>query len=91
MKHVDIYTDGACKHNPGPGGWGAIIVYKQTEKELAGGEERTTNNRMELLGAISQAQQAFSMTNWYIAAALTLLSGTLAYFVSGRSPAIWPK
>lgn len=50
MKHVDIYTDGACKHNPGPGGWGAIIVYKQTEKELAGGEERTTNNRMELLG-----------------------------------------
>ena len=53
MKHVDIYTDGACKHNPGPGGWGAIIVYKQTEKELAGGEERTTNNRMELLGAIS--------------------------------------
>ena len=53
MKHVDISTEGGCKHNPCPGGWGAIIVYKQTEKELAGGEERTTNNRMELLGAIS--------------------------------------
>ena len=53
MKHVDIYTDGACKHNPGPGGWGAIIVYNQIEKELSGGEARTTNNRMELLGAIN--------------------------------------
>ena len=53
MKHVDIYTDGACKHNPGPGGWGAIIVYNNVEKELSGGEARTTNNRMELLGAIN--------------------------------------
>ncbi len=52
MKHVDIYTDGACKHNPGPGGWGAIIVYNKVEKELSGGEPKTTNNRMELLGAI---------------------------------------
>ena len=38
MKHVDIYTDGACKHNPGPGGWGALIVYNNVEKELSGGE-----------------------------------------------------
>ncbi len=53
MKHVDIYTDGACKHNPGPGGWGAIIVYKGIEKELSGGEAQTTNNRMELLGVIN--------------------------------------
>ena len=53
MKHVDIYTDGACKHNPGPGGWGAIIVYNNVEKELSGGEPKTTNNRMELLGAIN--------------------------------------
>ena len=52
MKHVDIYTDGACKHNPGPGGWGAIIVYNNVEKELSGGEARTTNNRMELTAVI---------------------------------------
>ncbi len=53
MKHVDIYTDGACRGNPGPGGWGAILVYRGREKELAGGEPETTNNRMELTAAIS--------------------------------------
>lgn len=53
MKHVDIYTDGACKGNPGPGGWGAVIVYGAAEKELSGGEKRTTNNRMELTAAVS--------------------------------------
>lgn len=52
MKHVDIYTDGACRGNPGVGGWGAILVYKTTEKELSGGESVTTNNRMELTAAI---------------------------------------
>ena len=53
MKHVQIYTDGACSGNPGPGGWGAILKYGAHEKELSGGEARTTNNRMELLGVIS--------------------------------------
>lgn len=53
MKHVDIYTDGACKCNPGPGGWGAVLVYGGREKELSGGESQTTNNRMELLAAIN--------------------------------------
>ena len=52
MKHVDIYTDGACRGNPGPGGWGAILVYQGREKELSGGEAETTNNRMELTAAI---------------------------------------
>ena len=52
MKHVDIYTDGACRGNPGRGGWGAILVFAGREKELCGGEPMTTNNRMELLGAI---------------------------------------
>ncbi|MBE6535088.1 MAG: ribonuclease HI [Ruminococcaceae bacterium] len=52
MKHVDIYTDGACRGNPGKGGWGAILVFGNVEKELSGGEAMTTNNRMELLGAI---------------------------------------
>ncbi|MFF7708487.1 ribonuclease HI [Pseudomonas sp. NPDC007930] len=49
---IEIYTDGACKGNPGPGGWGALLVYKGVEKELWGGETSTTNNRMELTAAI---------------------------------------
>lgn len=49
---VEIYTDGACKGNPGPGGWGALLVYKGAERELWGGEPETTNNRMELMAAI---------------------------------------
>ena len=53
MKHVDIYTDGACKFNPGPGGYAAILVYNGREKEVSGGEASTTNNRMELLAAIN--------------------------------------
>lgn len=53
MKTVEIYTDGACSGNPGPGGWGAILRYNGVEKELSGGEAHTTNNRMELLGVIS--------------------------------------
>ncbi len=52
MKAVTIYTDGACSGNPGPGGWGAILSYKGTEKEISGGEPETTNNRMELTAVI---------------------------------------
>ena len=55
--YIDIYTDGACSGNPGPGGWGALMIWRGTEKELCGGEPRTTNNRMELMGAI-QALEA---------------------------------
>ena len=54
---VDIYTDGACSGNPGPGGWGALMLCNGEEKELSGGEAETTNNRMEMLAAI-QAFQA---------------------------------
>ena len=52
MKHVDIYTDGACRGTPGAGGWGAILVWRGVERELCGGEEMTTNNRMELTAVI---------------------------------------
>ncbi len=52
MDAVEIYTDGACSGNPGPGGWGALLLYGNTEKELTGGEPDTTNNRMELTAAI---------------------------------------
>lgn len=52
MKKVEIYTDGACRGNPGPGGWGAILVCCGVEKILSGGDAMTTNNKMELMGAI---------------------------------------
>lgn len=52
MKHVEIFTDGACKGNPGPGGWAALLRLGQHEKELSGGEADTTNNRMELIAVI---------------------------------------
>jgi len=52
VTRVEIYTDGACSGNPGPGGWGALLRFGETEKELCGGELDTTNNRMELMAAI---------------------------------------
>ncbi len=52
MARVEIFTDGACSGNPGPGGWGAILRWKDTEKELSGGAAETTNNRMELTAVI---------------------------------------
>ncbi len=56
MKQVEIYTDGACRGNPGVGGWGAVLVYQGREKELCGGEPETTNNRMELTAVIRALQ-----------------------------------
>lgn len=52
MKTVWVYTDGACRGNPGPGGWGALLIHNGREKEIKGGEQKTTNNRMELMAAI---------------------------------------
>ena len=60
MKKVEIFTDGACRGNPGPGGWGAVLRYGDVERELFGGEADTTNNRMELLAAI-EALKALSV------------------------------
>lgn len=54
---IYIYTDGACKGNPGRGGWGVLMIYKNTEKEFFGGEEETTNNRMEMTAAIKGLAQ----------------------------------
>lgn len=56
MKNVIIYTDGACRGNPGPGGWGARLEYKGKQRELCGGERETTNNRMELMAAIQSLE-----------------------------------
>ncbi len=58
MKRVEVFTDGACSGNPGPGGWGALLISGAHEKELCGGETQTTNNRMEMMAAI-QALETF--------------------------------
>ncbi|MCF6293846.1 MAG: ribonuclease HI [Robiginitomaculum sp.] len=55
--NVEIYTDGACRGNPGPGGWGALLIFGDVEKEINGGEDSTTNNRMELMAAIRALNQ----------------------------------
>jgi len=55
-ERVEVFTDGACKGNPGPGGWGAVLKFNGSEKELFGGEETTTNNRMELMAVIRSLQ-----------------------------------
>ncbi|MDR2724352.1 MAG: ribonuclease HI [Holosporaceae bacterium] len=57
MKQVVIYTDGACSRNPGPGGWAAILIQDSFEKELLGGEQNTTNNRMEMISAIKALEE----------------------------------
>lgn len=57
MKAVEVYTDGSCSGNPGPGGWGAILRYGTHEKELSGGDAHTTNNRMELSAVIAGLEQ----------------------------------
>lgn len=67
MKHVDIFTDGACSGNPGPGGWGAILRYKGTDKCISGGEAETTNNRMELsavIEALKLLKEPCKVTLW---------------------------
>ena len=56
MKRVEIYTDGACRGNPGPGGWGALLIVGETRRELSGADSATTNNRMELTAAIEALQ-----------------------------------
>ena len=60
MKKVEIYTDGACSGNPGPGGWGAVLIYNENKMELSGAEKNTTNNRMELT-AVIEALKALKM------------------------------
>ena len=79
MKTVEIYTDGACSGNPGPGGWGAILRYGAHEKELSGGEAMTTNNRMELtavIAALEALKESCAVELWsdskYVVDALSL-------------------
>ena len=57
MKQIEMWTDGACSGNPGPGGWGCILRYREREKELSGGAAETTNNRMEMTAVIEGLKQ----------------------------------
>ena len=63
MKTVDIYTDGACSYNPGPGGWGCVLIYNGKEKTLSGFEDNTTNNKMELLAVIKALDELKEPSN----------------------------
>lgn len=65
MKHVTIYTDGACSGNPGPGGWGAVLLFADQKKEIYGGELSTTNQRMEIR-AVIEALKAIKVSEWDI-------------------------
>lgn len=64
-KQIDIYTDGACSGNPGPGGWGAVLLYGDNKKELSGAEADTTNQRMELL-AVIKGLEALKVRGWEV-------------------------
>ena len=57
LQELEIYTDGACSGNPGPGGWGAVLIYRGIEKEISGGALQTTNNRMELYAIIAALKE----------------------------------
>ena len=71
MKKVEIFTDGACSGNPGPGGWGAVLRYKGTEKEISGGERNTTNNRMELTLLREPCEVTLTTDSKYVADGLS--------------------
>jgi len=76
---VEVWTDGACSGNPGPGGWGAILTFNGVEKELSGGEQLTTNNRMELMAAIA----ALEALKWPVTVALHTDSQYLRQGITG--------
>ena len=87
MTKVEIYTDGSCSGNPGPGGWGAILKYGDNEKEISGGEAATTNNRMELIAVI----RALEMLNRACEVELTTDSQYIARAINERWIEAWRK
>ncbi len=87
MKSVTIYTDGACSGNPGKGGWGAVLIYGEREKEISGGEDMTTNNRMEIYAAIA----GLSMLKEKCAVTLYSDSAYLVNAISENWLSAWKK
>ena len=92
MKKVTLYTDGACSGNPGPGGWGVVLLYGEHKKELSGGERETTNNRMELT-AVIEGLRALKMkcsVDIFSDSAYTV-NGFLQGWVQGWERSGWKK
>ena len=88
-KKVTIYTDGACSGNPGPGGWGALLMYGDVEKELCGGEADTTNNRMELMAAIRALEVLKSPCNVELHTDSTYVQKGISEWIKGWKARGW--
>ncbi len=89
MNPVDIFTDGACSGNPGPGGWGVLLRYRATEKEMFGGEDATTNNRMELMAAIKALEALKRPTKVRLHTDSTYLKDGITRWISGWKSNGW--
>ncbi|HCK32337.1 MAG: ribonuclease HI [Micavibrio sp.] len=91
MSVVEIYTDGACSGNPGPGGWGAVLRYGQTEKEISGGEAETTNNRMELMAAIKALEALKRKSTVDLYTDSTYVKQGITEWIHGWKAKNWPQ
>ena len=89
MPAVEIYTDGACSGNPGAGGWGAILRYGEIEKELSGGEDNTTNNRMELMGFLCALELANDVASRNVKVTINVDSAYIANCFKDKWYARW--
>lgn len=88
---VEIYTDGACSGNPGPGGWGAVLRYGAHEKELSGGEKETTNNRMELMAAIKALEALKKTSTVELYTDSTYVKQGITEWIHGWKAKNWPN
>jgi ribonuclease HI len=88
---VEIYTDGACSGNPGPGGWGALLRYGKHEKELSGGEAETTNNRMELMAAIKALEALKKPSTVKLYTDSTYVKDGITEWIHGWKAKNWPN
>lgn len=88
---VEIYTDGACSGNPGPGGWGALLRYGKHEKELSGGETETTNNRMELMAAIKALEALKKPSSVKLYTDSTYVKQGITEWIHGWKAKNWPN
>jgi ribonuclease HI len=91
MSVVEIYTDGACSGNPGPGGWGAVLRYGGHEKELSGGEAETTNNRMELMAAIKALEALKRKSTVDLYTDSTYVKQGITEWIHGWKAKNWPQ
>lgn len=91
MKHVEIFTDGACSGNPGSGGWGALLRYGKVEKEILGGEAETTNNRMELMAAIKALESLKSPCRVDLYTDSKYVQGGIKEWIKSWKAAGWKK